>query len=87
MGALIGGGTLDFGQPVHDYAQASSSGHACCVFLTRHPVYNLVRSIHHGSTANFHQWPACFCREECSPVHSTLDLSLLIYLGLVRALH
>ena len=23
VGALIGGGTLDFGQPVHDYAQAS----------------------------------------------------------------
>ena len=33
MGALIGGGMLDFGQPVHDYAQASSSGLAwfnCC---------------------------------------------------------
>ena len=25
VGALIGGGTLDFGQPVHDYAQASFS--------------------------------------------------------------
>ena len=33
VGALIGGGMLDFGQPVHDYAQASSSGLAwfnCC---------------------------------------------------------
>lgn len=25
IGALIGGGTLDFGQPVHDYAQAGCS--------------------------------------------------------------
>lgn len=25
VGALIGGGILDFGQPVHDYAQASFS--------------------------------------------------------------
>lgn len=24
VGALIGGGTLDFGKPVHDYAQAGS---------------------------------------------------------------
>ena len=72
MGALIGGGTLDFGQPVHDYAQASISGHACCVFSARHPLCILVRSMDCSSTAHFLWWLPCSCRDECSPVHSTL---------------
>ena len=30
VGALIGGGTLDLGQPVHDYAQASYPSTSSC---------------------------------------------------------
>jgi len=33
VGALIGGGTLDFGQPVHDYAQASLLRTSCSLLL------------------------------------------------------
>ena len=77
MGALIGGGTLDFGQPVHDYAQASSLGRACCDFLTRHPLCILVRSMHCGGTVQLHWSPSCSRRDGCSSVQSTFDLALL----------
>ena len=58
MGALIGGGTLDFGQPVHDYAQVSSSGHARCAIPHQKPC---MQSCKVHSSRQFCELPSLAC--------------------------